>query len=70
MLVMGKRLDTVSLDFAKAFDKVDHEILLEKVKITHKISEKNGKWIRKLLTDRKFSQKRETYCQDYHRVQF
>ena len=40
MLVMGKRLDTVSLDFAKAFDKVDHEILLEKVKITHKISEK------------------------------
>ena len=28
----GKRTDTVFLDFAKAFDKVDHEILLEKVK--------------------------------------
>ena len=31
-LAEGKRLDTVYLDFAKAFDKVDHEILLEKVK--------------------------------------
>ena len=28
----GKRTDNVFLDFAKAFDKVDHEILLEKVK--------------------------------------
>ena len=28
----GKRTDTVFLDFAKAFDKVDHDILLEKVK--------------------------------------
>ena len=33
-LAEGKRLDTVYLDFAKAFDKVDHEILLEKVKKT------------------------------------
>jgi len=43
----------VYLDFAKAFDKVDHEILLEKVK-KHKISGKIGKWIREFLTDRKF----------------
>ena len=29
----GKRLDTVYLDFAKAFDKVDHKILMRKVKL-------------------------------------
>ena len=52
-LAEGKRLDTVYLDFAKAFDKVDHEILLEKVK-KHKISGKIGKWIREFLTNRKF----------------
>ncbi|MCP4252797.1 MAG: reverse transcriptase family protein, partial [Candidatus Scalindua sp.] len=49
----GKRLDTVFLHFAKAFDKVDHEILLEKVK-KHKISGKIGKWIKEFLTNRKF----------------
>ena len=52
-LMEGKRLDTIFLDFAKAFDKVDHEILLEKVR-NHKISGKIGKWIREFLTDRKF----------------
>ena len=40
----GKRLDSVFLDFAKAFDKVDHQILLEKVR-KHKISGKIGRWI-------------------------
>merc|ERR1712239_43374 len=38
-LAEGKRLDTIFLDFAKAFDKIDHEILLEKVR-KHKISGK------------------------------
>ena len=52
-LAEGKRLDTVYLDFAKAFDKVDHEILLEKVK-KHKISGKLGKWISEFLANRKF----------------
>ena len=49
----GKRLDSVFLDFAKAFDKVDHQILLEKVR-KHKISGKLGKWIQEFLRDRKF----------------
>ena len=49
----GKRLDTIFLDFAKAFDKVDHAILLEKVK-KHKISGKIGNWIKEFLTNRKF----------------
>ena len=41
-LAEGKRLDTVYLDFAKAFDKVDHEILLEKVKNTKAARSENG----------------------------
>ena len=49
----GKRLDSVFLDFAKAFDKVDHQILLEKVR-KHKISGKIGRWIQEFLKDRKF----------------
>ena len=38
------RVDTVFLDFAKAFDKVDHSILRKKV-IKHGIKGKIGKWI-------------------------
>ena len=49
----GKRLDTIFLDFAKASAKVDHAILLEKVK-KNKISDKIGNWIKELLTNRKF----------------
>ena len=33
-LTEGERMDTVFLDFTKAFDKADHNILLEKVKKT------------------------------------
>merc|ERR1712121_45952 len=49
----GKTTDTVYLDFAKAFDKVDHKILLEKVK-KHGIGGKIGRWIEEFLKDRKF----------------
>ena len=41
------------LDFAKAFDKVDHSILMKKV-IKHGIKGKIGRWILEFLTNRKF----------------
>ena len=47
----GKAADTIYLDFAKAFDKVDHNILCHKLKklgITGKV----GIWIREFLTGR------------------
>ena len=46
-------MDTVFLDFAKAFDKVDHNILLEKIK-KHGIGGKIGKWIMEFLRGQKF----------------
>ncbi|CAL4061820.1 unnamed protein product, partial [Meganyctiphanes norvegica] len=49
----GVRVDTVFLDFAKAFDKVDFNILMRKV-IKHKIKGKVGHWIKEFLTNRKF----------------
>merc|ERR1712236_99116 len=52
-LTEGKRMDTVFLDFAKAFDKVNHSILLEKVK-KHCIGCKIGRWIMEFLRGRKF----------------
>ena len=52
-LTEGKRMDAVFLDFAKAFDKVDHNILLEKVK-KHGIGGKIGRWIMEFLRGRKF----------------
>ena len=50
----GSRIDTVFLDFSKAFDKVDHNILLTKI-AKHKIKGKVGKWIREFLINRKFT---------------
>ena len=43
---------TVYLDFSKAFDKVDHVILLRKLKAAG-IGGKLGRWIHSFLTDRK-----------------
>jgi len=53
-VVEGKRIDTVYLDFAKAFDKVDHSILIKKVK-DHGIGGKIGKWLIQFLINRKFN---------------
>ena len=49
----GYRTDTVYLDFAKAFDKVEHIILLKTVR-AHGISGKIGRWIETFLKGRKF----------------
>ena len=49
----GVRLDTVYLDFAKAFDKVNHDILLRKI-IKHGIKGKVGMWIKDFLSNRKY----------------
>merc|ERR1712121_622994 len=52
-LTEGKRMNTVFLDFAKAFDKVDHNILSEKVK-KHGKGGKIGRWIMEFLRGQKF----------------
>ena len=49
----GVRFDTVYLDFAKAFDKVDHNILLKKI-VDHKIKGKVAMWIKSFLQERKY----------------
>ena len=49
----GVRVDTVYLDFAKAFDKVDHNILLKKI-VDHKIKGKVAIWIKSFLQERKY----------------
>ena len=51
-LFNNQRLDVVYLDFAKAFDKVSHKIVLEKL-VKHKIGGLIGKWIKEFLTNRK-----------------
>ena len=47
----GKSTDTIYLDFAKAFDKVDHNILCHKIKCLG-ITGKVGLWIREFLSGR------------------
>ena len=49
----GSRMDTIFLDFSKAFDKVNHDILLQKV-AKHKIKGKIGKWLQEFLSNRKY----------------
>ena len=47
----GKATDTIYLDFAKAFDKVDHDILCHKLRALG-ITGKVGVWIKEFLTGR------------------
>ena len=47
----GKDTDAIYLDYAKAFDKVDHELLLHKLKC-YGITGKLHDWIKSFLSDR------------------
>ena len=50
-VIHGKNVDVVYLDFSKAFDKVDHRIILQKAKKLG-INGKLLNWIKQFLTDR------------------
>ena len=47
----GHDVDAIYLDYAKAFDKVDHRLLLAKLRI-YGFSDKLIKWVESFLTDR------------------
>ena len=51
MLERGENVDSIYLDFSKAFDKCDINLLLQKIKILG-ITGKIGKWIHAFLTSR------------------
>jgi hypothetical protein len=51
LLEMGYNVDVIYLDFAKAFDKVDHHILLHKLK-SHGINGQTLRWIQTFLENR------------------
>ena len=53
MLEEGDNVDVIYTDFEKAYEKVDHFKLLEKMKIQFGITGKVGKWIQKFLESRK-----------------
>ena len=48
----GNNLDVIYLDYSKAFDVVDHHILLRKLRESG-ISGKVGYWISNFISDRK-----------------
>ena len=48
----GDEVDIIYLDFAKAFDKVDHQVLLAKLK-RYGIQGRALSWIKEFLLDRK-----------------
>merc|ERR1711895_374329 len=66
-LIENNRIDTIYLDFAKAFDKVDHNILTKKV-INHKIKGKIAKWIQNFLHNRKYCIVANSVTSDKHDV--
>jgi hypothetical protein len=64
---LGKSVDVVYLDFAKAFDKVPINLLITKLK-THGISGRLLAWITHFLSDRKFAVKVNGVLSDFFDV--
>ena len=50
-LVKGKLVGVIFIDFCKAFDLVDHDILIKKLELYH-ISQNSVNWYRSYLTNR------------------
>ena len=63
----GDEVDAIYLDFSKAFDKVDHNILLQKLKQL-KITGKILKWLEVFLKKRKQRVKVQGYLSDWEWV--
>ena len=53
MMEDGDNVDVIYTDFAKAYEKIDHAELLNKMKTQFKITGRLGKWLQKFLQDRK-----------------
>ena len=53
MMEKGGNVDVLYADFSKAYDKIDHFKMLEKLKQQFGISGKLGKWIQQFLKNRK-----------------
>ena len=51
-VALGDQVDVALLNFSKAFDKVPHQRLLQKLRYCG-VRNKTLKWIQSLLTDRK-----------------
>ena len=66
-LLEDTRIDTVYLDFAKAFDKVNHHILIKKI-LKHKIKGKLIEWIKNFLYNRKYCVVAYDAISDKHKV--
>ena len=66
-LLDDTRIDTIYLDFAKAFDKVNHHILIKKI-LKHKIKGKLIEWIKNFLYNRKYCVVANGAMSDKHKV--
>ena len=53
MMEQGENVDVIYADFAKAYDKIDHFKMLEKMKNQFGIGGKIGNWIKNFLHNRK-----------------